>query len=65
MEGAENYHAEQSRTVSWNMYQDYRAQSFKDPPLVNDNLGRKTRQRMRKTRQRMRKHKDMSPRAAA
>jgi hypothetical protein len=47
------------------MYQDYRAQSFKDPPLVNDNLGRKTRQRMRKTRQRMRKHKDMSPKAAA
>jgi hypothetical protein len=56
-EGADDYHAEQSKALSWNMCQDYMPQSCRDPPHTKDSL-------VRKARQRMRKNKDRSPRAA-
>jgi hypothetical protein len=52
---AENFHAEEFRLVSWNIYQDYKAQSCRDPPHTKDSLEWKARKRMRE-------NKDRSPR---
>jgi hypothetical protein len=54
-ESAENVHAQECRLVSWNMYQDYRPQSCRDPPHTRDSLERKARKRMRE-------NEDRSPR---
>jgi hypothetical protein len=54
-ESAENFHAEESRLVSWNKYQDYRPQSCRDPHHAKDSLERKAWKRMKKI-------KDRSPR---
>jgi hypothetical protein len=56
-EDTESYHVEQSRPVTWNIYQDCRPQSCRDPPLAKDSLVRKAKE--------AEETQDMSSRAAA
>jgi phospholipase C len=56
-EDTESYHVEQSRQVTWNMYQDRKPQFCRDPPLTKDSLVRKAKE--------AEETQDMSPRAAA